>query len=208
MRSAGFLIAASLYLLVGLASASAQEASIVGTWAATDPATGREEQLVITAQHLQFSPDQPPLPYEVSQTGNVFILKVGGDEIPPLRINLLNDEEATLTLPGSETIALTRVAAPAAPDSAAAATTPAPPQNALDEALTAFVPFGVKTRFEPLNQSLEQLLADGWSLDQAGGASGGFTLLMSKGDTRALCMLIPHSLGQAATALSDCRRLN
>lgn len=208
MKSAAVLIATTLCFLIGLGSAGAQEATIVGTWAATDPATGREEQLVITAEHLQFSPDQPPLPYQASQTGNVFILKVGDDNIPPLRINLLNDEEATLTLPGSEPIALTRVAGPAAPETAEAAPAPAPAQNAMDEALTAFVPFGVKTRFEPMNQSLEQLLADGWNLDQAGGANGGFTLLISRGDTRALCMLIPHSLGQAATALSDCRRLN
>ena len=209
MKSA-VLFAAAFCLLAGPGSAWAQEDSIVGTWSATDPGTGRAEQLVITPTHVQFGPDQPLLPYEASQTGKLFIIKVGDAGIPPLRINLLDGEQAMLTVPGSEPIAMTRVAAaaPAVPQAEQTAAVAAAPQSAVDEMLTAFVPFGVQTRFEPLNQSLEQLLSDGWSLDQAGGAGGGFTLLLSKGNTRALCMLIPQSLGQATTALSDCRRLN
>ena len=82
------------------------------------------------------------------------------------------------------------------------------PQGLMDEMLAIMVPHGVNTRFEPLKQSLEALLAEGWQLDQAGGASGGFTLLLSKGQTRALCMLVPRDMGQADTAVSDCRRLN
>ena len=70
------------------------------------------------------------------------------------------------------------------------------------------VPHGVATRYEPLKQSLEALLSDGWSLDQAAGASGVFTLLLTKGRTNALCVLVPQDLGKADTALSDCRRLN
>lgn len=198
---------AAICLLAGQAAA-AQEQSIVGTWAATDPETGRQEQLVITDGHLQFDPDQPPVPYSSTQSGNLFILEVGNGQMPPLRMTLNGDETATLTLPGSAPITLTRVATapqatPEAPQAGAA-----PPANAFDETLSAFVPFGVTTRFEPLNQSLEQLLGDGWRLDQATGAGGSFTLLISKGDMQALCVLVPHSMGQAPTALSDCRRLN
>lgn len=208
MRPAALLAAVTFCFLASFNSAAAQQESIIGTWTAVDPATGRQEQVLITATHLQFDPDQPPLPYQASQTGRLFVIKVGDGNFPPLRINLLDDKTATLTVPGSEPIAITRVAASASPPAAQTAATPPAPQSAMDEALAAFVPFGVQTRFEPLNQSLEQLLSDGWTLDQAGGASGGFTLLLSKGNTRALCMLIPQSLGQAPTALSDCRRLN
>ncbi len=210
MKSVALAFAAAVFLLAGPGSGAAQDNSIVGTWPATDPATGNQEQLIITDSHLQFGPNEPPLPYTATQTGNLFVVTIGDGSVPPLRMNLLGDGAATLTPPGGEPIALTRVAtaAPAAPPAAAAAAAPAAPTNAFDETLSAFVPFGVTTRFEPLNRSLEQLLAEGWRLNQAAGASGNFTLLISKGDTHAICMLIPHSMGQAATALSDCRRLN
>jgi len=78
----------------------------------------------------------------------------------------------------------------------------------MDEITAALVPYGVSTRFEPLNQSLEHLLSAGWKLDQAAGAAGGFTLLLTNGSSHALCILVPKNLGQADTALSDCRRLN
>ena len=130
-------------------------------------------------------------------------------------------DNATLEIPGGPTIPLSRVAAaPAAPpaDTTAGAAPPAagPSEgedegggtSLADEMARMAAPFGVATRYEPLNASLESLLAAGWTLTQAAGAAGGFTLLLTNGDSNALCVLVPEQLGLASTALSDCRRLN
>ncbi|MEQ8354244.1 MAG: hypothetical protein RH942_01795 [Kiloniellaceae bacterium] len=218
MRSLFVLAAAILGLAGWPGSATAQQEPLHGTWSAVDPATGQREQLIVTAEHLQFGPDEPPLPYTSTRNGDLFTLNIGDGGMPPLLINLLGGDKAVMTLPGTPPIELIRVAAaPAAPaeQSTAAQGDPAEANQAqsgqvsmMDEITAAMVPFGVSTRFEPLKQSLEDLLSAGWKLDQAGGAGGGFTLLLSNGDTRALCMLIPKNLGQSDTALSDCRRLN
>src|SRR3546814_4998015 len=65
--------------------------------------------------------------------------------------------------------------------------------SVIDELTAALVPHGVATRYEPLNESLEALLSAGWKLDQAAGASGAFTLLLTRGSSHALCILVPRS---------------
>ena len=82
------------------------------------------------------------------------------------------------------------------------------PDSALDEVNEALLPFGELTPYEPLRESLDDLLAEGWQLDQANGDLEGFTLLISNGGSRALCFLVPRDLGQTDDALVDCRRLN
>lgn len=82
------------------------------------------------------------------------------------------------------------------------------PDTALDEVNEALLPFGELTRYEPLKKSLDDLLEEGWRLDQASGDLEGFTLLLSHGGARALCFLVPRDLGQDDSAIVDCRQLN
>lgn len=82
------------------------------------------------------------------------------------------------------------------------------PQSAVDEVIEARLPHAERTPYEPLKKSLDDLLEEGWELDQASGSLDGFTLLISNGGLRALCVLVPSELGQQDEALVDCRRLN
>jgi hypothetical protein len=210
---AGFLAVAGS----GVALAQAGSERLVGTWTAQDPETGQQEQLVITGETLQFGAGEPQIPYSVEGSGDSIALYIGGPGSPPANFTFLDANSAELEVPGSggAVIALTR-AIPASP-AATAEVAPASGQEGhgntegqtmMDELTAALVPYGVSTRFEPMKQSLEDLLAAGWKLDQAAGASGGFTLLLTRGASNALCILVPKNLGQADTALSDCRQLN
>jgi hypothetical protein len=93
-------------------------------------------------------------------------------------------------------------------DGVGSAGTLSSPDTAVDEVTEALLPFGELTPYEPLEESLDDLLAEGWQLDQATGDLQGFTLLISNGASRALCLLVPRDLGQDDEALVDCRRLN
>lgn len=205
---------------------------LVGTWTVTDPATGQQDQLIITPDSLQFGAGEPPVPYTAERSGDSFALFVGGPD-NPATLRLLGRDRAELTVPGGVApLALARVPDPTDEAGAQAGAEQAGAEQAgtgqggagqeglspqepgvgdgslIDELTRAAVPYGVTTRYEPLNESLEALLAAGWKLDQAAGASGAFTLLLTNGASNVLCILVPQNLGQAATALSDCRRLN
>jgi hypothetical protein len=219
MRASILTIALALCLVVAWSGAAgAQGNPLVGTWTASDPGSGQQEQLVITEETLQFGAGEPQIPYTAEASGDSYALFIGGPE-NPATFTLIGPDAAELALPDGPAIALTRAAAGSA-EVAPAAGAPAAGlgegqegQGAtggslIDELMAAAVPYGVATRYEPLNESLETLLSAGWKIEQAGGASGGFTLLLSNGATRALCILVPQDLGQADTALSDCRRLN
>lgn len=93
-------------------------------------------------------------------------------------------------------------------DGAEPAGTLSTPQTGVDEVIEALLPYGELTPYEPLKKSLDDLLAEGWQLDQATGSLDGFTLLISNGSQRALCVLVPRDLGQEDEALVDCRQLN
>jgi hypothetical protein len=204
---AGFLAVA------GSDAAGAQDNRLVGTWTAQDPETGQQEQLVITGETLQFGAGEPQIPYSVEGSGDSVALYIGGPGSPPANFVFLDDNTAELEVPdsGGAVIALTRTQPATATEvtpAAGAASTAGEGESLMDELTAALVPYGVSTRFEPMKQSLEDLLAAGWKLDQAAGASGGFTLLLTRGASNALCILVPKNLGQADTALSDCRQLN
>lgn len=207
------VVAALIGLLGWIGTAGAQENPLVGTWKAVDPSTGNEEQLIVGADHLQFGPDEPSVPYSFEQSGDVVTVHIKGGA-PPLTFKMTGADKAELTPPGGPTIPLTRVAA--APSAAPAEQQSAPGQtagasiagNMMDEIAKTILPHGVPTRFEPLNQSLEQLLSGGWKLDQASGGQGAFTLLLSKGPSNALCIVAAQTMGDNKTALCDCRRLN
>lgn len=219
MRASVLVITLALCLVaLSKGAAAQQDGVLVGTWAAQDPATGRQDQLVITATTLQFGAGEPAIPYTAQGSGGTWLIYIGEPGNPPATFSFKDADNATLAIPGGPTVPLTRmVAAPAAPptDSTADAAPPAAGESADDSGMTIAdemarmaAPFGVATRYEPLNASLESLLAAGWKLTQAAGAAGGFTLLLTNGTSNALCVLVPEQLGQAATALSDCRRLN
>jgi hypothetical protein len=204
------LFAAGLLCAAWAGPAAAQDNLLVGTWQGEDPASGEKGEIIITDNTLQFGEGEPEIPYTARGSGGHYEIFIGGPGNPPATFSFSDADHGTFAIPGGPSIPLTRLAAAAAPAPAETAA-PAPegaPQGLMDEMLAIMVPHGVNTRFEPLKQSLEALLAEGWQLDQAGGASGGFTLLLSKGQTRALCMLVPRDMGQADTAVSDCRRLN
>jgi hypothetical protein len=82
------------------------------------------------------------------------------------------------------------------------------PGTAIDEVNEALLPYGELTPYKPLRESLDSLLAEGWELNQASGTLEGTTLLISNGDSQALCFLVPRDLGRDDQALVDCRRLN
>jgi len=222
MRASVLLFALALCLVGWSDAAGAQTntggaSPLVGTWTAQDPGSGQQDQLIITPTTLQFGADEPQIPYTAQGSGGFYEIFIGGPGNPPARFTFRDADNADLAIPGGPTIALVR--APVAPAATAAGTPPNAGESAaegsgesiasvMDELTAALVPYGVATRFEPLNRSLETLLADGWQLDQAAGASGAFTLLLRNGKSHALCMLVPKNLGQADTALSDCRRLN
>jgi hypothetical protein len=219
MRAFITVILAALWLAAGAVPLRAADNPLIGTWTAKDPSSGGEEQLVIKAETLQFGADEPEVPYTAQGDGNAVSIFIGGPGNPPATFTFLGPDSAELAVPDGPTIALTRAAAApletaagtpdAAPSGEDAATGDVPPgRSMLDELSEALVPYGVSTRYEPLNQSLEALLSSGWKLDQAAGASGAFTLLLTKGSSNALCVLVPKDLGQASTALSDCRLLN
>jgi hypothetical protein len=207
-----FIVAASVAVTGFLSLAppvQAQENPLLGTWHATDPDSGQQESLVITAETLQFGDGEPQIPYSAEGSGDVVSLHIGGGDTPPAVFTFTGENSAQLTIPGGPTIALTRVAAAPATAGAEAPPDAGPaPASLVDEIAAMMAPHGVQTRFEPLNQSLENLLSAGWNLDQAAGVQGGFTLLLTNGGAHALCILVPQDLGQASTALSDCRRLN
>ena len=226
MKASLAIIVAAFCLVAGSDAAGAQGAGgperLVGTWTAQDPATGQQEQLVITGETLQFGAGEPEIPYTAEGSGDRVAVYLGGPGGQPATFTFLDDNTAELEVPGGggEVIALTRAAPAAATGTAEVAPAAGTPgsgqeghgssegQSMIDELTAALVPYGVSTRFEPMKQSLEDLLAAGWKLDQAAGASGGFTLLLTRGSSNALCILVPKNLSQADTALSDCRQLN
>jgi len=218
MRASVLVLALALCLVAWSDAAGAEDNPLVGTWIATDPASGQQEQIVITPETLQFGAGEPEVPYVAERSGDGFALFVGGPD-NPATFTPLGPNEAELAIPGGPALALVRAPEPAGTTTAAGqeghgAQPPAEDSGSAGEATIAdelarmAAPFGVATRYEPLNQSLEALLSAGWKLDQAAGAAGGFTLLLTNGTSNALCVLIPQQLGQAKTALSDCRRLN
>jgi hypothetical protein len=220
MKASLAVFLAAFCLIAGSDAAGAQDSRLVGTWNAQDPETGQQEQLIITGETLQFGAGEPEIPYSTEGSGDNVAIYLGGPGNPPANFTFLDDNTAELEVPGSggQVIALTRAAA-AGSQAAEVAPADGPGSSPdgeggtedatlMDELTAALVPYGVSTRFEPMKQSLEDLLSAGWKLDQAAGASGGFTLLLTKGSSNALCILVPKNLGQADTALSDCRQLN
>ncbi len=220
MRASFLAFAAAICLAAWSAAAGAQENSLlVGVWAGEDPGSGERGEITFTAHTLQFGDGEPEIPYTAEGSGGTYLIYIGPPGNPPATFTFRDADHASLAIPGGPTLPLARVATSAAATAATGGQAggqagsqeghgASEGPSLMDELTAALVPHGVDTRFEPMKQSLESLLSAGWKLDQAAGASGGFTLLLTKGSSNALCILVPKDLGQADTALSDCRLLN
>src|SRR3546814_3634623 len=115
MRASSLILAIALCLVaLGLAAGSgaagAQSASLVGTWTATDPASGQQDQLVITPETLQFGAGEPPIPYTAEGSGDTWAIHIGGPGEPPAIFTFRGPDAAELAVPGGPAIALVRAA--------------------------------------------------------------------------------------------------
>src|SRR3546814_331180 len=105
MRASSLILAIALCLVaLGLAAGSgaagAQSASLVGTWTATDPASGQQDQLVITPETLQFGAGEPPIPYTAEGSGDTWAIYIGGPGESPAIFTFRGPDAAELAVPG------------------------------------------------------------------------------------------------------------
>src|SRR3546814_20029685 len=120
MRASSLILAIALCLVaLGLAAGSgaagAQSASLVGTWTATDPASGQQDQLVITPATLQFGAGEPPIPYTAEGSGDTWAIHIGGPGEPPAIFPLRGPDAAELAVPGRPALSLVRAGGSGAP---------------------------------------------------------------------------------------------
>src|SRR3546814_16417408 len=126
------LFLASAFCLVGVGvaagsgAAGAQSASLVGPWTATDPASGQQDQLVITPETLQFGAGEPPIPYTAEGSGDTWAIYIGGPGESPAIFTFRGPDAAELAVPGGPAIALVRAAAEPGMGEAPPAATGAP----------------------------------------------------------------------------------
>ena len=194
-------------LLLFAACARAADNPLIGKWLAKDP-SGSGESIIFTftASHLQMAGEEA-LPYRIEQAGDNFALYIDGPRPSPAStVTILSDDTISLAFPGNPTITMTKVAEQ--PATSTAAPPAAIAKTLADEFTTALLPHGVATKFEPIGQSLEQLLTSGWKMVQISAAQGGFSIWLTNGSTNTLCILVPKLFDEAGGALSDCRRLN
>lgn len=189
-----------------IGTAAAQENPMLGSWAAIDPGTGMHELLTVTPEHITFGA-APPIPYRLERDGEALSLYLADAE-QPARFVFFDDANAQLSVPDGPTIALKRKAAAVRGPRSAAAAGPAPHESVIDAAAAALLPPSAPAPYDPLDPSLEGLLANGWQLDEVTSSTSGLTLLMSNGGYHALCVLVPRKPGEADGAAADCRRLN
>ncbi len=207
---------AALFSLVFTATlVLAQDNPLIGRWEARDPQnSGETVTFTFTPTHVEIAGDEP-VPYRAERKGDTLILIIQGEErAPPGVVTFVSENEIRMKFPGAPEIAMTRLAAvdtgqQATAPTAGALTGESESTGTLMEELTAaFLPYGVPTTFEPMGQSLEHLLGDGWKIEQVSSGQGGFTIWIAKGGANALCIVVPKPFGEAGSALSDCRRLN
>ena len=75
------------------------------------------------------------------------------------------------------------------------------------EMMLMMMPHSLPTRYEALDESLEALLNNGWSITQASGAGAGIALVLKRGQQHAICVLLGN-MRDKQTGRSDCRRIN
>jgi len=176
--------------------------SILGTWSSTDITSGKTETVIFSATHFS-NGSNLKIPYFSEQNGDILEIYMGKRSNPPASFRLTDEENGEVRLPNGRIMSLKRISTDTGP-ATASTSAPVPAANPMAGAF----PNGVMTSFVPMGQSLEALLSSGWELKQVSGAQNSMTALLVKGNSNALCILIPMSMAKGSTALSDCRKLN
>jgi hypothetical protein len=212
MRWTGLL--AFVLLLLGITASHAQENPLLGTWESRDPASTQVLSMTITDTQIAIEGEGPPVGYQWQADGNMYYVQVEDPNAPPVTFTVIDANTLELRFPDAPPLTLTRVGDAPPSTGTAKSTTPQDADTGMpaagDESIASLLmPHGVDTRFEPAGASLEQMLNDGWEVQQASGAQGGMTLLLRDGSQYVFCMLVPKDLGgTGSVALSDCRKLN
>lgn len=204
-------LATFVLLLLAAGGSRAQENLLIGTWESRDPASPQVLSMTFTETHLSIEGEGPPVTYQWRADGNVYSVQVDDPNAPPVTFTVIDPDTLELRFPDAPPLTLTRVGA--APDSTTAQSAQPQPDSGIpamggETIASMLLPHGVDTRYEPAGASLEQMLNDGWELQQASGAQGGMTMLLRDGSQYVFCILVPKDFGESATALSDCRKLN
>ena len=176
--------------------------SILGTWSSTDSTSGKSETVIFSATHFS-NGSNTNIPYFSEQNEDVLEIYIGNRSNPPASFRLTDEKNGEIKLPNGRIMSLTRIST----DTGLATASKSAPAPAANPMAAAF-PNGVMTSFAPMGQSMEALLSSGWELKQISGAQNSMTALLVKGNSNALCILIPMSMAKGSTAISDCRKLN
>ena len=70
------------------------------------------------------------------------------------------------------------------------------------------LPAGRPTRFDVIDQSLEEMLNDGWRIGSATVTMGFAAFILDNDEQHALCLVANDPTAETGAAISDCRRLN
>ena len=195
---------------------------LVGQWepAATQPNADvarnvdKLGKLEITPTHLAVFGEDPDT-YDYQQDGNVFHIKVNKPDAQPVDFILRDPNTLLMRLPNDVDILWQRVAvaaaeAPAAESPAATETAGSSMADMPYEMMLMMMPHSLPTRYEAIDESLEALLNNGWSITQASGAGAGVALVLKRGQQHAICVLLGNMRDKRdkQTGRSDCRRIN
>ena len=212
----GLLLLTLTCFSAGIAGAN----PLVGQW---EPAANQPNEnvarnldklgrLEITPTHLKAFGEKPDS-YDYEQDGNVFHIKVNRPKAQPVDFILRDPNTLLMRLPNDVDILWQRVGT-TAPQSAATESRAASETAGSSIADVPFemmknmmMPHSLPTRYEMLDESLEVLLNNGWSIIQASGASPVLALVLRRGQQHVICALIGN-MQDRQTGRSDCRRIN
>ena len=207
-----------VFFLIFSSAGAAGTNPLVGKWepAANQPSekVAREVeklgQMEITTTHLTVF-GESPVAYEYEQDGRTFHIKVNEPNATPFDFVLKDPDTLLMRLPDME-ILWHRMAS-AAPKQPAAEAPAAAGSGDLSlaampfEMMSMMMPHSKPTRYEALDESLEMLLNDGWSIIQASGAGSAMALVLRRGQQNVICILAGN-LQDRQGGVSDCRRIN
>ncbi len=215
----GLLAVSSIVLLAFIHAGQASANPLVGLWKpaaeqpneAIAPMVDRLGQLEITPTHLEAF-GEAPVTYTYEQDGQVFRISADAPNATPVDFVLQSQNTLLTRFPNNMDVLWQRA------DTAAAETTVAEAPaaggaagNLASEMTAGFImmamPHSQPTRYEALDQSLEVLLNDGWSITHASGAGAAMALVLARGNEHVVCMLMGN-LQDGLTARSDCRQIN
>ncbi len=206
-------LGAAVVLIASLDAAVAAN-PLVGTWqpAREQPnpefaaRAGELGELQITATHIAAF-GEAPVEYGYVQDGQVFTVTAVGPRATPIDFLMPDPDRLLMRLPNDMEIHWERVAAAAPPPVSESGAGDAAPGDLISGVIALALPHAVPTRYEAMDQSLEDLLNDGWAITHAAGSGGGMGLVLERGGRHVLCVLVGDPQARS-TGRSDCRRLN